>query len=270
MNTQVITITPTKAAAMLAKNPRNRRIRQSHVQRLAGAMSRGEWQLNGEAMKLDPNGSIIDGQHRLLAVVKSGVTIKTLVIYDMSFAIQHTMDQGARRSIGDVLNWRGEKDGKNLAGALRFIWLHEQGNPNAGIANFTPNIAIALLDEHPQLRESMLPARRLYDAIRYRPTLGGFIHYHLSSIDRDDGEHFFDHLMSGANLADDSPILMIREAVQDEVDISRRAYAGIRPSPTRIWALTIKAWNAYRSGTTIKQLKFSPGGANPEAFPVAR
>jgi len=37
-----------------------------------------------------------------------------------------------------------------------------------------------------------------------------------------------------------------------------------------IAALVIKAWNAYRDGAPVRQLKYRIGGANPEKFPEPR
>ena len=45
----------------------------------------------------------------------------------------------------------------------------------------------------------------------------------------------------------------------DGYDISAIGFAG---------PLVIKAWNAYRNGDELRLLRFKPGGANPEKFPM--
>ena len=53
-----------------------------HVNALAGAMLDGEWRLTHQGMLLGKAGRLLDGRHRALAVVQSGVTIPTMVTED--------------------------------------------------------------------------------------------------------------------------------------------------------------------------------------------
>lgn len=105
MRFEIIDVTPTLAGQLLNANTGNRRLRKDHVHDLAQRMRRGEWRLSPEAISFDVNGRLIDGQHRLNAIVDSGVTCRMLVVFDApaeSFAV---IDQGIRRSIADVLTF---------------------------------------------------------------------------------------------------------------------------------------------------------------------
>ncbi len=112
-------ITKRKAVEMLKRNEGNRPIRRSRVTKLAEAMRRGEWKFNGESIKVNCDGRIADGQHRLEAVVESGVTIDTLVVRGLPADCFDTMDQGASRTISDVLARNGEMYYAILATAIR-------------------------------------------------------------------------------------------------------------------------------------------------------
>jgi hypothetical protein len=100
MKMELKTITPEWAAKTLAeKNTRNRPISRPHVEALANEIRRGAWQVNGDTIKLSPDGQLIDGQHRLAAVVKAGVSIQSFVVEGISFDVFHTIDTRLKRRI---------------------------------------------------------------------------------------------------------------------------------------------------------------------------
>jgi hypothetical protein len=70
-------VTPSQAEKWLAKNhPRNRNISLRLVDAFTADMLAGEWRLTHQGICFDGEGQLIDGQHRLTAVVKSGKTIQ--------------------------------------------------------------------------------------------------------------------------------------------------------------------------------------------------
>lgn len=80
VSSDVATIEPEIANIMLARNASNRRVNNRRVARYAKTMEEGEWKLTGQPIIVTEDGVIIDGQHRLLAVVSSGATIKALLV----------------------------------------------------------------------------------------------------------------------------------------------------------------------------------------------
>jgi hypothetical protein len=75
METITELVTPEKAAEYLQKNKVNRDIRKAHVAEIADLISREKWQLNHQGIAFNKNGDLLDGQHRLLAIIKSGKTV---------------------------------------------------------------------------------------------------------------------------------------------------------------------------------------------------
>lgn len=107
MKTKVVLITPEIAARWLSNNSGNRRITPSRVSALASEMSSGRWILTGQAVQLDSTGRLIDGQHRLSAVVQSGVSVQMLVANGVDRSAQVVIDTGKTRSFSDVLTMNG-------------------------------------------------------------------------------------------------------------------------------------------------------------------
>lgn len=73
-------ITPRIAKTMLSHNTGNRPLRKAVVQRYATDMENGDWQDNGDPIRFDTNGRLIDGQHRLEAVILSDTPIDAWVL----------------------------------------------------------------------------------------------------------------------------------------------------------------------------------------------
>lgn len=259
-------IGPDEAAKLLGANTHNRHLRSTIVERLARAMAQGEWDLNGESIKVSTSGALIDGQHRLAAVVEAKATIPFVVVRGLNAPVQETVDIGERRSLSDVLSLRGEKDTNVLAAALRVAWqLSTNGHLWNGIGYAYPTTRELLryLDENPGIRESLPPGNRANHAdIRYPASTAAGLHYIMSQLDAEDAEDFWDKLVTGAGMESGAAILTLRQYLIRDLAAQRRM-DGIRRA-----AVTIKTWNAYRAGKSMFQVRWSRGGKNAEAFPV--
>lgn len=100
---------------MLSFNTKNRSICRSEVQKHAREMREGRWMLNGQTVKFTGDsllalGRLLDGQHRLMAIVMSGVAVPMLVAYGVPEESYGTIDFGRRRTAGDILCANGEKN----------------------------------------------------------------------------------------------------------------------------------------------------------------
>ena len=98
------TITPEIAAEYLKHNTNNRNIRTSHVEYLSNAIKRGEWVLSHQGIAFNEHGVLIDGQHRLQAIIKSGIAVQMLVSRNVGSDVFKVTDGHARRSYGDILH----------------------------------------------------------------------------------------------------------------------------------------------------------------------
>lgn len=119
MKAKVMTIGPELARNMLDRNGRNRTVNTRAVARYANDMRDGKWTLNGEPIILDYNDDLLDGQHRLLAVIEYGRPVSFLVVTGAEPDVFNTIDIGSMRSGGDVLSIKGYKYAKTLAAILR-------------------------------------------------------------------------------------------------------------------------------------------------------
>lgn len=101
------TVAPSDARELLGKNYDNRALSESIVARYAGDILGGRWALTHQAIAVGPDGNLVDGQHRLAAIIRAGVpTLVVFAIYrDAKVAeeARQKVDLGRTRRAGDVM-----------------------------------------------------------------------------------------------------------------------------------------------------------------------
>lgn len=102
-------ITPETAKAFLLKNTANRSLRPLAVSEYAAEMKTGGWVLGCDAIGFDRNGTLINGQHRLNALVKSGLSAEFIVARDLPVKSIDALDIGKRRLLHERLTIAGNK-----------------------------------------------------------------------------------------------------------------------------------------------------------------
>lgn len=99
-------ITPDIARVYLSlQDPehKNRRIRQSTVQKYARMMRDGEWALTHQGIAFGKDGYLRDGQHRLNAIILSGVGVDMTVARGLESNSYYGIDTGDIRSWQDMV-----------------------------------------------------------------------------------------------------------------------------------------------------------------------
>lgn len=255
----VVDVTPDVARVWLRNNTHNRRLRERAVQDYARDMAAGHWNLNGEAIKFAADGTVLDGQHRLRAVVAADVTVQMLVVVGLDPAAQETMDTGRKRTTGDVMGLRGEHNAHTLAAILRRVWAWRQGDYKfAGNYAATNRECAQLLAEHPELRRSAEIAVRTRNAFPHIPQSSlGVAHHLFSTIEVDEAAWFFQRIADGAELPLGHPILALRSRVTSE------RLDSVRMPESRHMAYLIRTWNATREGRSLDRLVHPPNSQMP-------
>jgi len=111
-------ITPAIAASYLQKNTNNRPLNARRVAEITKEITSGRWQLTHQGIAFARDGRLIDGQHRLTAIVAAGVTVDVMVARDCDEDTFHVIDVGGKRTAADVLSIVGEKNSTRVAAAL--------------------------------------------------------------------------------------------------------------------------------------------------------
>lgn len=267
MRSRVQTITPAKAAEMLAANTSNRPLSKPTVRSFAEAMRRGEWMVTHQGIAFDTNGVLVDGQHRLAAIIDADMAIEMTVFTDVGEGTFDVLDTGKRRNAADVLAIEGEKSSTMLAAMVRTVWLFENRPDlswSGGSAAVTNHQIVQTLEQHPQLREFFGQAEQIASATGMIKSAAGAASYMVSTANkRADLTPWFDGIIEGAGLDKGDPRLAFRRVMFAQA--RKQAGQVMRRRDTREHvALYVKAFNAWATGERpMPPLRFAAREAMP-------
>lgn len=230
-------IGPEEAEDILATTSFNRPVSSARVITLANEMRTGKWQLNGEPIIISETGKLLDGQHRLYAIMEAKKHVEMCIVRGASDNSFETIDTGRARSGGDIIAMQGYKHPKVSAAAASMIWrmyhattINEVCPPIFQLRVLERYSAIqkwaAFVDgaTSPLPQTSFLTALVYLDNIAQAPLLA---------------ERFCAGIMKGADLAQGSPILALRNRMM----LLRAEHHVMNITTT--WAATARVLTAF-------------------------
>lgn len=262
-------ITPGKAQEYLRTSAGNRPISKVYVHSYADTMKRGGWMLNGVPIIFDNEGHLLDGHHRLLAVIEAGIPVRFDVCRGVDSHAFTTYDCGRHRNIGQILAMQGVKH-YNLVGSIIIanerlirsgrLWFNNSAP--SGKDTKTNNDLYELYRRDPEGFQRVAEITRSWvDRCRVLvgSWAGGLFYYltHTGGYSQDEVIPFFEALYS---LDSDSktPADLLRRV------ITKEAVEGRKLDAETLWAYIVKAWNGYITGDYPKILRYQ----NREEMPV--
>ena len=103
---EYVEVTPDRAKEWLDSSRRNRKLSQRRISLYADAMQRGDWLPNDQGISFNEQGQLMNGQHRLNAVIKANLSIPMLVVSNIPDRSQLVMDQNLKRTPHDQVALR--------------------------------------------------------------------------------------------------------------------------------------------------------------------
>lgn len=267
------TFTPKQAEAILAAQPTgegkaNREVKPKYALSIADAWERGEYIQTGDTLKWDTNGNLIDGGHRLTAVVLSGQKTEFVVVEGIDPDAIRVIDaELAKRSLADQLSIEGFKNSVPLASTVRATWGMEQnGNPQlGGSQGLTMAQALDFIERRPSIEASAVAGLKYTGRMKSSGSPAGItarefgmLYEIMHHIDEGVAADFFDQVSNGHMLEKGSPALRLRARVQ-----AHEATEG-QHSIQYITGIFIKAWNAEIEGRKPRSLKMEKNEPYPE------
>lgn len=268
MKTEFILIDPAMAIKLLEKNTMNRMPRPRIIREYARQMTAGLWkEETGESIKIALDGTILDGQQRLMAIIQSNVSLSFMVISELDKDVFKVLDSGTKRTGGDILHTAGITNSKNKASAILRYKALKIGSvklsdaPRFYISN---SEVLIIYNERQKFWDAAINmGQSWYNESSRLLTISEFsaLYAFFYDINSDDSFNFIDKLASGVGLENDDPIKRLRDKLM---------FAKINPrfSIPNYYrtGMIYKAWNFYRDKKALKVLKFS----DQEEFPVPK
>lgn len=258
-------ITPSMAKALLEKNISNRKVRELKVKQYAEEMLSGNWKSDTfEFIKISKTGKLIDGQHRLMAIIKAGIELPMQVAYNVPDDVKSVLDTGINRSTSDVFRIDGIKNATSLPPIIKTYNRFKNEKNSRNSVNYLTNMES--LDEYysnPEFWQMVFKkSKQWYEKFAMvisHSLIGGFYAY-TYSIDENEAELFFDQLCGNVIVTNNTINLLRNTLIKDRVSTKKLPKEVIH-------IYLIKTWNAFRLNKELKILKWNP---ESESYPTTK
>lgn len=239
-----------------------RNLRPNYVKRLASEMRSGEWRLSPDCLVI-VKGRLANGQHRMQAVVESGIQNPFIVMATEDDDLYRVIDCGLKRTISDALGL--DSYGKAIAAASNWVCKYDRGALTTMGSKFNRNSTLTRSDvidysiNHAEdLRHCSVFCAILYQHRKIIPAsiISAVMHIALRKHPKSLVESFVTALFEGSTR--DDACWDLRER------LIRNASGKARLPHSYLFGLTIKAFRSYANGTRPGVLKMVEG----EDFPV--
>ena len=262
IRTKTVKVDPKRAQAWLNTQRANRPLRGRRVAYLAAVMLAGKWVLNGESIKFNGGGKMIDGQHRCAACVKSGVPFETVIVEncpgDEAF---HTIDRGTTRNDADLLALRGFKNAATLSSAIRRALQWGEGlwrgspdmlvnGPGGSRVPLGPDVIVDYAEKNPIVVRMVALVRKsgggsIVGGAPASAMAGLGVIFAKRSSEKF-AAAYISSVMFGADLGPNDPAFWIRRRLLESATRPERKLDVL----SRI-ALVIRGWNLHCAGTKV-------------------
>lgn len=258
-----VPVTPALAKRLIEldfKNNRNLKVRLRD--RLAKDMANDNWfDETGQTLKIAQDGFMIDGKHRMHAVVASGKTI----VFDLCFGIDPNkvvvVDTGGARTTADSVRIAGGHDLYRTDSIIRWVFAWDRGSPMGANGGRGPTNIETLREYQRDPGGYDTAAARGHDCNRRKlgpASVPGIGYYLIARENKEGADDFYDMLVSGAyGVADPTSMSVyhLREALRQRNRLTRQ----------EMLALIIVAWN--RRFEVIQKFQLPRGGISNAHFP---
>ena len=262
------TITPAKAQEYLNKSGGNRNISKPVVESYAATMKAGKWLLNGESITFDLDDVLLNGHHRLHAIILAGVPIKSFVTRGVEHECFTTFDCGRHRTVGQLIGMQGVKNYISVASSVHTAARIMNGYSisNGSSAKDMRKTNTDMIDFFNHDREFFIEIGSLVKGIVSNARIlegsliGGSIYYlvRIGGYDKEYVVNFFRQLCS-LDTCENTTIDLLRKRL-----LKNSASATSKMPRPLIFAFVIKTWNAYVLNKPIKTLWYRK---EDEAYP---
>jgi hypothetical protein len=265
---KIETITVAKAKKFLASMPDNQRaVRATHVTKLADMLTEGLWQCNGDAIRINTNGEMFDGQHRCLAVVQTGIPIDTFVVRGLAVETFATVDcNTAPRKLRDQLSSRFP-DLKKQSDLIAQIYgkvldyegttpdgYQSMGHRNRGTWNYEKAFEWVETDKKHLLKILEVIKSKEAKVTCQPQAIFGAMYYLFRKTSIKEADAFFETMIDGLNypLGKEDPIYWCNKEI---AALHAKRGKGVWPKRFNFYAALDYAWQAYMTGTRITSAK---------------
>lgn len=260
-------ITPELATELLERNTNNRAPRPKKIEQFVRDMKRDHWDPDASDLKFAMDGTLLDGQNRLMACQEAGVGFATLVRTGLDKSTQSKVDTGTARTASDALKMVGVSYGGAISAAvalrMRFDIRYRDHNRQRGRESRpvvpTHDEILEWLAAHPMTEKYAGTANTLCQTVvpAIARSVGTAAVGWFAEINAEDTDKFLHSLMQGEWGGPGDPLMaFVAYAARARGNTRGRGAPGVRGRTVQEEQLMamIKTWNAWRTNEPVKLL----------------
>lgn len=262
LKAQVVDLTPEMALNMISINEGNRRLAPTSVAQYARMMEEGLWSDGVAVVAVSAAGVLVNGQHVCHAVIKSGLTVKVVLVTGIDAGSFAAFDSHGKRTTGQTLSLMDVSNANAVAAIIRRAAMIDS-NYSTGI-KISNAETVAIYNSDPGRWDVIAAyAREVYaagkrDGLLMAPAaLGGFFHV-ADKIGELDSAHRFAASVAEVSGHDNGlPKTSLRRWISS---VHRGGGGKAAILEHSAW---IKAWNAHAEGRSLAKLYTSTESIPP-------
>lgn len=248
---EIVTLTPVLAQILLEHNPINRPIRRVANAKINNEIVSGRWKLNGESIVVSKEGLLLNGQHRCLNVVTTGVSIPIGIWFGVEEEARYTIDTGSGKTARDFLAMKDYRDSAVLSAAIgNYIQYKKLGRLDHSGNKPTATEIVEVAGRLKGFDESVSITAGAQRAKLASRAILSFCHYVFwKRSNRDAADLFMRKLIEGTGLQHGDPIFYCMHKL-------RAAQRGVTANAKS--DLVFRTWNLWRKGEQVGNIKMGP------------
>jgi hypothetical protein len=273
--TKMVMITPESAEELLALNKENRPLNKKTVDWYARQMESGQWTISGQTLSISDKNTLLDGQHRLAAIIQSGVSLLLNIAYNVPTTSFVNYDSAKQRGLSDVFAIEKVSNFCSIASIIAKYNAFKKGEFACfGIGNtfskggvvkdrkLTNQEALFLYKSNAELfQEIHLLSKSCADKMKLfvASQIGSFMYYLIVDLGHDKKKvfSFFRQLFFNENIENKS-IYYLREK------LIKGSIGQYKMVPRLKYIYLVKCWNCYTIGKEMKIYSFNDSEIIPK------
>ncbi len=250
-------ITPLEAKHILKYyNNSNRKPSKVVATKYATDMISGNWMSNFQPISFDSDGMVIDGQHRLYAILMTGISQNVIIHYGLSPEVFPSIDNGKILTNADILNKMGYDPTNTaiLAALIRSIIAYNtNGNYDSknfkGVNQITKCQVMDYLEENTDVYDYVEPYKK---SSVVSSSVAAFCYWLLSSVDRKEASNYLDMVFMGYNLTPNT----IHHYLYDKLQRNKNAHQN-KMTKLAIICNVILGWRRHMGYSQSKSMQLN-------------
>mgnify|MGYP004447488623 CR=1 FL=1 len=262
IQTWVCTFNKSKAESLLARRYHGQRpIDKASLARIEEAMMHGEYiESFGNPIHVSREGNLMNGQHRLQAVVNTDTEYMFYVVDGLPEETFPFMDQHKARTIKEqlaLLRVPNPGDMASTTNLLYHLMTEDTRNPRAAVT-------VRMVQDHPRLGDAVVQAKKMQKAAHIPVKIGAALHFLYSTFDQIEADKFFTLLTQGGEIMGipSHPITKLKDTLVAEYVAKKKHQSTSKPKlDEAMMAWIHQAWMAFLADEPLR--RWSPTASHP-------